>query len=266
MTAAVRRAYADYRYGQLHYRIAGAADSGRTPLMCFHLSPVSGLIYESLLAEMGTDRQAIAPDNPGFGGSDPPDSPPTIGDYASVMGELADSLGLGSVDVIGYHTGAKIGIELSLLRPELVRRLVLVSTPVYTEEELARQHATLGKPTRFDERGAHLLEVWNGHWEWRGPGQTVDMVHGTVAEVFRAGRRAWWGHRAAFEYRMDDRLPLVTHPTLVLCPHDDLLEPTRRSEPLIANGRLLELPGWGHGMMDVHPEQFAAILRDFLDR
>ncbi len=265
MTAAVRRAYSDYRHGQLHYRIAGSRESDRTPLMCFHLSPTSGLVYERLLAEMGKDRLAVAPDNPGFGGSDPPDSPPTIGGYAAVMGEFADWLEIGSVDVIGYHTGAKIGIELSLQRPELVRKLVLVSTPVYTEEELARQHATLGKPSWFDEKGAHLLEVWDGHWEWRGPGQTIEMVHETVAEVFRAGSRAWWGHRAAFEYQMGDRLPLVTHPTLVLCPHDDLLEPTRRSEPLIRNGRLLELPDRGHGMMDVHTEEFASILRGFLD-
>ena len=265
MTATVRKAYADYRHGQLHYRVAGSMGGERTPLMCFHLSPVSGVIYERLLGEIGMDRLAVAPDNPGFGGSDPPPSPPTIGDYAEVMGEFADSMGLGAVDVIGYHTGAKIGIELSLRRPELVRRLVLVSTPVYTDAELARQHATLGKPSWFDEGGAHLLEVWDGHWEWRGPGQTIEMVHETVAEVFRAGRRAWWGHRAAFEYQMGDRLPLVTHPTLVLCPHDDLLEPTRRSEPLIRNGRLLELPGWGHGMMDVHTEEFAGILRGFLD-
>ena len=34
---------------------------------------------------------------------------------------------------------------------------------------------------------------------------------------------------------------------------------------LIRNGRLLELPGWGHGMMDVHTEEFAGTLRGFLD-
>ena len=265
MTAAVLRAYADCRYGQIHYRIAGPRESDRTPLMCFHLSPVSGVVYERMLAEMGRDRLAVAPDNPGFGGSDPPSAPPSIADYAEVMAELAGTLGLDEVDVIGYHTGAKIGMELAISRPDLVRKAVLVSTPVYDEEELARQWATLGKPSRFDEKGAHLLEVWDGHWEWRGPGQTAEMVHETVAEVFRAGRRAWWGHRAAFEYRVGERLPLVTQPTLVLCPHDDLLEPTRRAEPLISNGRMLELAGWGHGMMDVHTEELARILRSFLD-
>ena len=44
--APVRRAYADGRFGQLHYRIAvpdgGAGAARHPPLLCFHMSPNSG--------------------------------------------------------------------------------------------------------------------------------------------------------------------------------------------------------------------------------
>ena len=66
----VRRDYAEARFGQVHYRIAEPKLPTQTPLMCFHLSPSSGRIYGRLLADMGRDRIALAPDTPGFGDSD----------------------------------------------------------------------------------------------------------------------------------------------------------------------------------------------------
>ncbi len=74
----VRRDYAEARFGQVHYRIAEPKLPTQTPLMCFHLSPSSGRIYGRLLADMGRDRIALAPDTPGFGDSDAPPEPPEI--------------------------------------------------------------------------------------------------------------------------------------------------------------------------------------------
>lgn len=249
----------------MHYRIVAPEGADHPPLMCFHLSPLSGMVYENLLVEMGKDRVAVAPDTPGFGASDPPHDQPTIGDYADAMADLAETLGLGPMDVMGYHTGSKISIELALSRPDLVRRLVLVSTPIYNDAELEAQKATLGRPLQLDESGAHLLEVWQGHWRWRGPGQDLELVQAAVTEAFRGGPGAWWGHRAAFEYQMADRLPLVEQPVMVLCPEDDLYEPTLRAASLIKNGKLVELRGWGHGMLDVKTLEVGRMLREFLD-
>jgi hypothetical protein len=33
---------------------------------------------------------------------------------------------------------------------------------------------------------------------------------------------------------------------------------------LLANGRVHELPGWGHGFLDIHTDEAATIIRDFL--
>ena len=104
--------------------------------MCLHMSPNSGRIYEAILEAMGTDRTALAPDMPGFGESDPPTAPPEIADYARTAAHVADTLGLKQIDVMGYHTGSETCIELALQRPDLVRRIVQISCPVFTDDEL----------------------------------------------------------------------------------------------------------------------------------
>ncbi|MDA0634696.1 alpha/beta hydrolase [Nonomuraea sp. MCN248] len=260
----MRRFYLDGPYGQIHLR-AVTRPHGRRPLVCFHLTPGSGRMYEALLAELGADRTAVAPDTPGYGASDPPPGPPAIGDYAAVMAHVVDRLGLGEVDLLGYHTGSKIAMELAIARPDLVHRLVLVSAPAYTEEEEERQRRELGTPAGPREDGGHLLDHWRGLLRWQGLGQTLPLVQREFAEQLRAGPRAHWGYLAAFAYRHADHLPRVPRPVLLLCPDDDLRVPTRRARSLLRDGEYREVP-WGHGMADAHTAELAALLRDFLDR
>ena len=264
----IRRQYLDARYGQLHLRLAaplGAAATGaRRPLLCFHLSPVSGAIYENLLLEMGRDRFAIAPDTPGYGASDPPRRPPEIADYAAAMGDMMDLLGFETADCLGYHTGSKIALELALQRPDAIKHLVLISTPVYTPEEAAQMHREFA-PMQIADDGSHLTQYWNELMRWRGPGQTAEMVMRYYPDHMRGGDVRHWGHRAAFNFRYDATLPRATQPILVINTNDDLVQYTPRARPLLKNGRILDLPDWGHGFLDLHTVEFAAILREFLD-
>lgn len=261
-----RRRFLDGRYGQVHVRIAEpAADAGIVPLVCLHLSPGSGRMYARFMEEMSRDRLVLAPDTPGFGESDGPPTPPGIADYTEAIAGVLDAFRVPTVDIMGYHTGSKIAIHLALEQPELVRRLVLVSTPVYTPEELARQKEHLARPLTPVEDGSHLLAGWQDLWAWRGPGQTIEMVQETYAESLRGGSHSWWGHAAAFAYHHAEHLPRVTQPVMILCPDDDLRVPTLRSRDLVPGGRLVELPGWGHGMLDVHTKELASLVRGFLD-
>jgi pimeloyl-ACP methyl ester carboxylesterase len=263
--APVRREYVDGRFGQLHLRIAvppaPGAERGR-PVLCFHLSPVSGAIYESLLGELGRDRIAVAPDTPGYGASDPPPAPPQIADYAAAMGELMDALGLAEVDCVGMHTGSKIALELALQRPEAIRHLVLISTPVYTDDELAQMRRDFA-PMHFHDDGRHLAEYWRALTEWRGPGQSNEDLMRYYPDHLRGGAHRHWGHRAAFDYSYPEHLPQAQQPILVLNNADDLQRYTPRAMRYIRHGRLLERPDWGHGFLDRHTAEFAAILRQF---
>ncbi len=122
--ARLRRNYVNGPFGQIHLRLAGSSRTSRRPLVCFHISPLSGAVYETWLAEMGKDRLAVAPDTPGFGMSDPPATPPTIRDYAEAMAEVLDDLDVNEFDLMGYHTGSKIAVELAKRRHRMVKRVL----------------------------------------------------------------------------------------------------------------------------------------------
>ena len=263
LTAAVRREYVDGPHGQIHVRRAGrAADSDARALLCLHLSPGSGRMYEELLAEMAGDRLALAPDTPGYGASSPPATPPSIATFASSMVAVLDAYGIDRFDVLGYHTGSKIAVELALTIPDRVASLVLVSAPHYTDEELRRQAESLAVPRRIEADGSHLVEQFRELVRWRPEGTPLELIQREFAEQQRAGQYAHWGYQAAFAYQHADHLPRVQQPVLLLCPEDDLEGPTLRAEPLVNNGRFLRLPGWGHQMMITRTREVARLIRD----
>ena len=262
----VVRQYLGSRFGQLHLRIARPSSaSSRRPVVCFHLSPVSGAIYENLLAELGHDRVALAPDTPGYGASDGPAQPPSIEDYAATMGEMLAALAIDEVDCIGFHTGSKIALELALQRPACVRHLLLISTPIYTAEELQQMRVEFA-PMAVRTDGSHLTDYWRELMRWRGPGQTPEDLMRYFGIHVSGSERRHFGHRAAFQYSTAAALPQIKQPVLVLNNNDDLQEYTRRALPLLQNGVILERADWGHGFLDLHTAEFAKIAREFFDR
>ena len=106
------RRYLDLNYGQLHYRVAG---SGGMPLVCLHMSPYSGAMYEPLMGEMASDHMVIAPDTPGYGMSDRLPGKPTISDYAQAIILLLEGLEISQADLLGFHTGTFIAAKSSNL-------------------------------------------------------------------------------------------------------------------------------------------------------
>ena len=260
----VHRRFIDGADGQVHIHAAEPSQVSAAPLVCFHMSPNSGRIWHALIGEMSRDRVAVAPDTPGFGESDAPKTAPEIEDYARAMAGVIETLGLGQVDVMGYHTGSITCAELALQRPDLVRRVVMVSAPVFSDEELVRFRESYA-PRPLNEDGSHIVERWQnmiGFYNARVPPEVLDR---NFAESLRGGPVSWWGHRAAFNYPFGERLPSVTQPILVINPDDDLAEQTPRAGPLMQNGRIHNIEDMGHGFLDIMTPEIGSLLRAFLD-
>lgn len=266
--AGLRMGYADGPWGQIHFRaVTPAQRSARTPLVCLHASPLSGLVYDNWLREMGRDRLALAPDTPGYGGSATPPARPAIGDYAEAMLRFLDELGLEQVDVMGYHTGSLTSVELARRHPKRVRHVVMISAPMFTAEELAKLRASSGAPApSFDV----ALERTVTNWRREGRGMFRDATDDRVIDMrldsLRHFRTSNWGFLAAFDYDLAQALPQLAQPVLVLNPEDDLWTMTPRAKPLLnARSRIHDLPGWTHGHLDAHTVEMATIVRGFLD-
>lgn len=265
--ARVKRAYADGLDGlQIHYRYAGARDSGKTPLMCLHASPLSGIVYDYWLAEMGKDRFAVAPDTPGYGGSDTPAEPPLIGDLTDAMIAFMDSLGLTQVDVMGYHTGSFISADLAMRYPDRIRKVVMISAPIFDEDMIAEYSSRIydPPPVLADVLASTATSLKANP---RGMFRDVpnDERYADISiERLRHYRTGNWGFRAAFAYDLTATLPKVDQPVLVLNPEDDLWELTPQAQPYLKNGLIHNLPGWTHGALDTHTVEMAEIVRTFL--
>lgn len=262
----VRRSYVDGPFGQIHIRVAGRS-TRRPPLLCFHMSPMSGRIYAKFIARMGEDRLAVAVDTPGFGMSDTPEDLPDISDYARAMAAVIDALGIdGPVDIMGYHTGSLIACDLARMRPEQIRRVVLVSAPLLNDEERAAMRS-LYQPIVPSLDGEHVMKRWRS-FSHHNLGRGIDLE--AVADMFPDGllgrNRAWYGHRAAFNHQPDMGLPEVRQPIMVINPGDDLAQFTPRAAALMVDGHIVDKPEWGHGFLDASTSEAVSLVRNFLDR
>ncbi|MDQ6649480.1 MAG: alpha/beta hydrolase, partial [Actinomycetota bacterium] len=99
-----------------------------TPALLLHGLGQTSAAWGGLVAELARDREVLAPDLKGLGGSEA--APPYDGD--TVAAELA-ALVLhcvdGPVDVVGHDVGGLLALALAGARPDLVRRLVVVAVP-----------------------------------------------------------------------------------------------------------------------------------------
>ncbi len=258
----VRRLFVDGRYGQLHLRRASPRQPGglHAPVVLLHQTPLSGRMFSELLPQLGRDRVVYAPDTPGYGESDAPPAPPALGDYADALHDFIADL-KEPVDLVGYHTGAMIAAEYAARYPQDVRRVVLISMPLFGPERRAK----LATTTAMAEDGAPLLAEWRSTMSVRPPGQSLEQAARIVAEKQRAGSRAAWAMVAMQGYDPEPRLRAITRPVTIIRPKDGLWEEGAAAARLIPGARLVDEPAWGFGLFDAYPAEVARRIRESLD-
>jgi pimeloyl-ACP methyl ester carboxylesterase len=135
----VRRTYFESRYGQLHVHNAippgGGFEEG-VSLLCLHPAGTTGRVFQRFLPVIGRDRSVYAPDLPGCGESDAPTTQMRVADQAAALGDFLDSMRFRQIDVLGYHGGALVAIELAIARPQQIRRVVLVGVPEIARDRI----------------------------------------------------------------------------------------------------------------------------------
>lgn len=93
-------------------------------------------------------------DNRGAGRSDKPDEPYTIEMLAQDTAQLMQAAGFSKSNVMGISLGGRIALELTLQHPEMVNKLVLVSTSAKVQSTWVRRLLT-SPPPKFLYRGKY---------------------------------------------------------------------------------------------------------------
>ncbi|MCI4061979.1 alpha/beta fold hydrolase [Micromonospora sp. R77] len=117
--------YANVNGLRLWYEVHGA---GR-PLVLLHGGYGSTEMFAPVLPALTARRQVVALDLQGHGRTADVDRPLRYESMAEDVAALLRHLGLPEVDLLGYSLGGGVALRTAIRHPELLRRLVLVSTP-----------------------------------------------------------------------------------------------------------------------------------------
>ena len=98
------------------------------PLVLLHGSYGTIGSWGNLLPTLAKSRQVIAVEMQGHGRTADNDRPFSHEAVADDVAQLIEQLKLRSADVLGYSFGGIVALQLGIKRPELVRKLVILST------------------------------------------------------------------------------------------------------------------------------------------
>lgn len=116
--------YADVNGIRLYYEVHGAGK----PLVLLHGGLGAGSMFGANLPALARGRQVILVDLQGHGRTADIDRPLSTALMADDIAALIGRLGLGKADVMGYSLGGGVALQTAVRHPEVVDRLVLVST------------------------------------------------------------------------------------------------------------------------------------------
>jgi len=261
------------------YRMAGSGPA----LVLLHGVTCSSETWEEIIPALAKHFTVIAPDLLGHGQSAKPMTEYSPGAYSALVRDLLIGLEQTRVTLVGHSLGGGIAMQFSYLFPEMIERLVLVSSGGLGRElhGILRMAALPGADVVLpwfntsrmrsvvDRCGAllgraglrastDLREVWRGFGTFVDADTRRAFFH-TMRTVIDLG-----GQRAT----ATNRLYLAAHmPTLIVWGERDRIIPVEHAEAAhagIKGSRIEVFADAGHFPYLDCPFRFVSVLTDFI--
>ncbi len=280
--------YLDLNGLKIFYREAGRRDA--PVLLLPHGYPCSSFQYRRLLPALADRWRLIAPDYPGFGYSETPDTNDFdygFGAYASFLEQFAGALGLTRYALYLHDYGSWIGLRLAMRAPARVAALIIQNGDIY-QDAMGPKYAAIKRywddpsPTNHavleeavsehgfrdeligetDERHAESMppDLWKLHWPLMNTPvrrricvQLMEAIEANVVDWFPRYQQYLREHRP---------------PTLIVWgPRDGYMpEGSARAYLRDLPDAQLHLTDGGHWLLESHFETVLPLIRDFLGR
>jgi pimeloyl-ACP methyl ester carboxylesterase len=256
----IRKGYADTPNGQIHFRQLKQVDG--VPLVLFHQTASSGMMFERMMTLLKDDFHTIAPDNPGFGASFSPPSGFSIRYISDSLYAALHQLGVESCFIFGHHSGSAIAVQMAHDHPNFIRKMVLSGPPLLNETQINGLKASL-KPFAIAEDGSHLTHVWE-RIRKRDLSLPLDVVHREVVLTQSAREAAQGAYQAVFEQSFKVQLEALEIPVLVMAGERDTLRASLEpAYSILKNGTIKLIPIEGPYICDQNPQAVADIIKEF---
>lgn len=276
---------------RLHVARAGRG----APLVCLHGFPDLWLSWARVAGLLADRATCILPDQRGYNLSDAPDAASAYAPEVLVadIAALIETLGSGPVALAGHDWGGLVAAWLSVARPDLVSRLILVNSahPVALQRAIWEDPAQRAASSYIERiRNGAFEAMWqaagpDGLWpQWIAPQIAAGRMtpdEGTLYRQAWASPVQWksmtdW-YRAA-PFTLDPPPPggdwtmgrdwRIAAPVLAVWGEDDRVFTAGVLDRLAGftpDLRVARLPGVGHNPHREAPEATARAISDFLN-
>ena len=234
---------------RVHYRASiNSPNDEEFPVVLVHGLGVSSRYMIPTAVHLAPHRQVYAPDLPGFGRSQGRGHALNIEELADALYGWMEAVGIPRAVLLGNSIGCQVVVDLALRRPAAVERIVLVSPTVDTEAR-----------TVFRSFARLLLDV---------PRERLSLPFIALLDYLQAGLgRTAHTFGYALQDRVEEKLPFVAHPALIVRGSRDPIVSDRwaaRVSELFPAGRLAILEGAAHAVNHNSPEALTELVLDFL--
>lgn len=235
-----------------------------------HIGPLMATTLRATTL-MATTMHVVAADLSGHGDSDHRRTYSMASWAAEVRSAAAAAGMVGEMAVVGHSMGGCVAAELAVRDPRLVRRLILVDSPLpeadpevprdrparifASAEEIRGRFALVPRqevmlPYVAEHVAAHSIREVPGGWAWKADSQRMNK-------------------RSDHPFRLADALCRSrTEVVLLRCQHGLVTDSMADTIGAIIAGRgaIVDLPECGHHPMMDRPHELTIALRDAVDR
>lgn len=240
--------WTNIRWGRMHARMHRRSVPGRRVILV-HGLVISSRYMEPIAEQLAAVCDVYAVDLPGYGLSDKPACVLSLSDLADALSEWMKVEGLTTAHLAANSFGCQVLAEFAIRHPDQVDRLVF-------------QGPTIDRAARtFWRQVGRLIKNSRRESPKLGTIMLRDYARAGLKRVIRTVKMA-------LEDRIEDKLPHIDAPSLVIRGEDDPLVPQRWAEEvcrLLPHGQLVVIPGGAHTLNYTAPTAFVSAMRPFLN-
>ncbi len=267
----------------LHGRTIAYREAGEGPvLLLIHGMAGTSEVWSSVIGLLAREHTVIAPDFPGHGDSEPGGGDYSLGGLAAGLRDLLAVLGHDRATLVGHSLGGGVALQFTYQFPEIVERLVLVSSgglgpevsPVLRAAALPGADLFIAATASIGGRVGSVVGRGLGAVGLRPSADVAEVARGYASLADAGRRRAFLGTLRAVvgtegqRVAAGDRLYLAEElPLLIVWGSRDPIIPASHAEDAhrsLPGSRLEVFEGVGHLPQFEEPARFVDVLEGFI--
>jgi haloalkane dehalogenase len=266
------------RAGRMHYVDEGAGE----PILFSHGTPTWSFEWRHLIRALSPEYRTIAPDHLGFGLSERPHNAPYTPEWHSAnFAEFVEALDVGPLTLVVHDFGGPIALPLALRRPDLVKRLVVANSWMWSfagDRDMEAKARVAGgpvgralyrwanvslkviMPSAYGDRTKLTPEIHRQYLDRFPDRWSRGAVLWPLAHALR-------GSSAFYDSLWFERARLSGMPSLIVWGmSDSAFKPHQLAKwrEALPQAQVIELPNAGHWPHEEEPVAFESALRAFL--